>query len=287
MKLKKDVIEVGVLEEYLNDASDFDLELRVLSMLVGKGIPCEHGGQYQDPDTKKFREFDIRARITLGCITCHAAIECKAIGRHFPLLVSCVPRNAAEAMHQVFMYRSDGKTGSADPFAFPDLSVFESIEGTTVPRSQLYPEGEPVGKSTAQVGRRDNKDAELVANDAEFFEKWSQALQSLDELIYEIADRDVIHQIWDGTFHMATALPIVIVPDGTLWTVNYALDGSRDAPPSQTDRVSIYIGRSYGGGIPNYSFNVSHLEVMTETGLEKFCDEVFASEEAIEKAIAS
>ena len=251
-------------------------------MLAGKGILCEHGGQYQDPDTKKFREFDIRARITRGRVTCHAAIECKSIGRHFPLLVSCVPRSAAEATHQVFIHQAERRTEPVGRFGLPEIPIFENLDGTTMPQSQLYPEGEPVGKSTAQVGRRESKDAEIVANDAEFFEKWSQALQSLDELIYEIADRDIVHRIWDGKLHIATALPIVVVPDGTLWTVNYALDGSREAPPAQADRVSIYIDRSYGNGVPNYSFAVSHLEVMTETGLGKFCDEVFASEETIE-----
>ena len=172
-------------------------------------------------------------------------------------------------------------------FAFPDPPAFKSVVELSVWPSRLYPPGEPVGKSTAQVGRRDNKDAELVANDAEFFEKWSQALQSLDELIYEAADHDTIRRIWDGKWHTATAIPIVVVPNGTLWTVNYAVDGSRGSPPVQTDRVSIYIGRSYDSVIPSYSYAVSHLEVMTEAGLGAFCDEVFSSESSMKKLIAT
>lgn len=280
MKLKKEAIGLETLEEYLSDASDFAFELRVLRMLVGKGIPCEHGGQYQDPDTKKFREFDIRARITKGNITCHAAIECKSIGDHFPLLVSCVPRSMTEAVHNVFFYDPAKVNG------YPlNLGILEANQVVVAKPSQIYPEAEAVGKSTAQVGRRDSKDGELVANDADFFDKWSQALQSLDDLIGEIADRNFIQKISNGQPHVATALPIVVIPDGTLWASDYAADGSRTEPPRQVDNVSIYIGRSYTGRLPHYEFAVSHLEVKTETGLARFCDELLANEQTMKKFV--
>lgn len=273
MKLKKDPIGVDALEEYLTYASDFAFELRILEKLIAKEIPCEHGGQYKDPDTGKFREFDLRARVTRGPITLAAAIECKSVGKHFPLLVSCVPRNESESVHQVFIHEPRPQE-SRGLFHVPRL-VGEGKEGVDVRPSQIYPVEGPVGKSTAQVGRRETKDAELHANDAEFFEKWSQALQSLDDLVAEVADDEFIQARWDGRLHVGLALPIVVVPNETLWSVSYTNNGQRTGPPTQVDRVSIYIGRSYHQYAVG-SLHISHLEVMTEVGLANFCDTYLA-----------
>ncbi len=277
MKLKKDPVGLEDFEEYLAEASDFAFELRVLRMLMDKGADCEHGGQYLDPYTKKFREFDIRFTRTSGATTVSAAVECKAIGRHFPLLVSTVPRRADEAYHQVFKYRAV-ESAPRGYFDLHFIELPEFMQGTRVDDSCLYPHRSPVGKSTAQVGRRETKTGELHANDAEFFEKWSQALQSLDDLVAEIGDKKFIHARWNGKEHTALALPIVVVPNGCLWTVGYDRDGQRTAPPTQVNRVAIYIGRSFYNDFPGSSLDVSHLEVMTEAGLAAFYDEFLYDE---------
>jgi hypothetical protein len=61
-RLKSDPIGVAELTKYLETESDFDFELRVLHSLQDIGVNCEHGGHYEDPVTKKSREFDIRLR---------------------------------------------------------------------------------------------------------------------------------------------------------------------------------------------------------------------------------
>lgn len=283
MRLRKDPIGVDTLEEYLISASDFAFELRIFEMLTAKEISCVHSGQYKDPDTRKFREFDLRAQVTRGFVTLAAAIECKSIGRHFPLLVSCVPRSELEAVHQVFIHEP---TPEEPRGLFPmPLVVSEGKEGVDVRPSQIYPVGGSVGKSTAQVGRRETKDAEIHVNDAEFFEKWSQALQSLDDLVYEVANEEFIRARWDGKLHVGLALPIVVVPNETLWSVNYESNGRRIGEPAQTDRVSIYIGRSYHH-FATGSLNISHLEVMTEAGLDHFCDTYLADAAGINAFLA-
>ncbi len=280
MKLKKDLIGVDDLEQYLADASDFAFELQILRMLTDRGVPCDHNGQYEDPNTKKFREFDIRLRLTRGDMTVVAAIECKAIGQHFPLLVSTVPRNDREAHHQVYFHtRREHQPRGAFEIAILVPEGMEGMEGTPINESCLYPSGSPVGKSTAQVGRRDTKDAELYANDAEFFEKWSQALHSLTDLVDEIGSEEFIHERWNGRQHSALALPIVVVPNGCLWSVGYDHHGQCTDRPAQVERVSIYINRSYRNGFPVSSLNVSHLEVMTESGLSSFHDRFLCNEE--------
>jgi hypothetical protein len=272
MRLKKDPIGIETLNEYLESASDFSFELRILKMLTQKGISCEHGGQYRDPDTKKFREFDLRLRKTTEHITLVAAVECKAIGPNFPLLISCVHRREHEAFHEVFFHQEKSEVDNANSLLDRMSNIMpKAMEGYRIGASILYPVGGAVGKSTAQVGRRENS-GELVSNDAEFFEKWSQALQSLDDLVDEISDDDLPDNVDGNSPHMALALPIVVIPNGTLWTVSYAEDGTSEGPPAQTDRVAIFIGRKYRGAMPGGSYIVSHLEVMTEAGLENFCD---------------
>lgn len=72
------------------------------------------------------------------------------------------------------------------------------------------------------------------------------------------------------------ACPIVVVPDGRLWTVHYGEDGQRAGPIGQPDRVSIFVGRHYSKGFLGSSINISHIEIMTETGLSAFVDEHLA-----------
>lgn len=119
-------------------------------------------GQYKDPDTKKFREFDLRARHTIGAVTIALAVECKAIGHHFPLLVSCVSRERDEAYHQLFLHEKEQAQARnvLAPLVTPLMKTKEAIE---VAESSFYPVGSPVGKSTAQVGRRDNRDGDLYS----------------------------------------------------------------------------------------------------------------------------
>ncbi|MFC6199120.1 hypothetical protein [Ponticaulis profundi] len=279
-KLKKDPIGLDALEEYLDEASDFSFELRILKMLTEMGISCEHGGQYRDPDTKKYREFDLRVGLTQGAATFVAAIECKSIGLHFPLLVSCVHRRASEAFHQVFFHTKNKDPYQNTPYDIPTMQIPSAMQGMRIGTSALYPKGEPVGKSTAQVGRYANKD-DLHVNDAEFFDKWSQALQSLDDLVDQISDDELVDIVGSKKPHWAMALPIVVIPDGTLWTVNYSDNGSKEGPPAQVDRASIFISREYRGIMPGGSYTVSHLEVMTETGLATFFQNYLIRENAL------
>jgi hypothetical protein len=100
-KLKADHILRLDLLEYLNTYSDFSFELAVLKMLRERGLSCEHGGLYEDAVTKKSREFDIQAIITIQRYRVRLTIECKNIRENFPILISCMPRHEEESCHQV------------------------------------------------------------------------------------------------------------------------------------------------------------------------------------------
>lgn len=114
------------------------------------------------------------------------AIECKNIREHFPILISCVPRHKSESYHQIALINEP----SNSPLG-PVHSLRQSRAKTFSIRDHhsLYKEGEPVGKSTVQVGRQKN-DNLLTANDSELFEKWGQCLSSSHDLVDQT--------YWDG-----------------------------------------------------------------------------------------
>ena len=75
-------------------------------------------------------------------------------------------------------------------------------------------------------------------------------------------------------------LPIVVVPDGMLWTVVLDLDGKRQAGPQKAERCSFYVGHAYSAGsvMSGVSFTISHLEFVTLSGLRLLMGEIAREE---------
>ena len=266
-KLKNIPIGESDLVEYLDTASDFAFELRCLERLSGMGFQCEHGGSYTDPVTKKTRQFDIRARKCDGRICVWCAVECKCLSESFPLLVMCVPRLREESFHDLILSYDPELVEQDQPFVPALAKTCEAVRAAH-PSSE-YVCGEPVGKSCAQVGRADH-DHSIVANDAEVFEKWSQALASLGDL----ADRAAEHGEAQHNIALSLILPVVVVPDGTLWKVDYEENGARKNNPTRAERCSFCVGHTYAPRFPvgQTTVVVSHLEFVTFSGLHGLMD---------------
>lgn len=261
-KLKTDPIAQADLIEYLNDHSDFSFELNVLKSLVASGFTCEHGGTYADPVTHRPRQFDIRATRIFDLCFLRLAVECKNLRPNFPLLISCLPRRVDEAFHELVV---SADPDFSDPWAIgqwvgvnPKLDRQPQtvrLDGS----DSLYEPGEPVGKSCEQIGRTLHNN-DITANDAEVYDKWSQALSSAHDLIY-LANNDVQRT---RKFAISLVIPVVVVPNGRLWFSRFDQDGNRTADPTQTNRCSYFVGRSYSALA---EFTVSHLEFVTLDGL--------------------
>jgi len=288
-KLKNDPIDSTDLIEFLDTSSDFAFELACVQRLSELGFLCQHGGSYVDPVTKKARQFDIRAEKcderNLLCVRC--AVECKSLTRAFPLLVMCVPRAPEESFHEL-VFSVDSK--KVPPKSDLDVPAFRKVCQTIRVDHRLseYRARSPVGKSLAQVGRAN--DGTVTANDAEVFEKWSQALASASDLVDVAAWEGEINH---GTF-ISLVVPILVVPNGTLWRVDYCEDGARDGDPTQVDRCSFFIGRYYEAGdrMRGASLTISHLEFVTLSGLDDMTKSMlspgnswFPSIETIEKLL--
>jgi hypothetical protein len=217
--------------------------MQALSALNGQGYGCRHSATFVDPITSKIREFDIRARRRADGIGIQLAVECKNLTLDSPLLVHRTPRGPHESNHSVAVFKP-GHT-------------FSFWQSRTLSPSLLYPLGLPVGRQLEQPKKKD--DGSVSQNDGPTFEKWSQALSGVhDELVQLVA----------GTpEHLTTYLvvPVLVVPEGTLFAVDYDSQGSIVSPLRSVPKAELYVAHKWtvSTGLTNLQVQFSHLEIIT------------------------
>ena len=265
-KLQEGPITATDIRTFADGCSDFGFELRVLALLHALGVNCEHGGTYDDPVTDKPRQFDIRAFLDIGEHRVRFAIECKNLRENFPLVVFTIPRIENESYHEV-VFSHKPKEDSRMPAPFANHGTRLCLEREHC----FYSVGDNVGKSCSQVGKGMN--GKLTGNDSEVYDKWHQAIHSAHDLV-DRANKD-----WggrEGNGAVTFVLPVLVVPNERLWEIAYTPDGSHDGDPQQVDRSCYYIDKFVASsdrfaGIP---VRFSHLEILTENGLAKMCDDL-------------
>ncbi len=259
-KLKSDPVGINDLKDYLATASDFAFEQKVYTQLINLGFSAQHGGTYNDPATGTPREFDIRAKMQVAAhnrlvLNLRIAVECKNVSENFPLLVECVPRTWDERFHYI-------------------LKALPPVEGTRpswstfkIMRDSIYPENGPVGKSCCQVGRTST--SEISATDSGVYAKWAQALASVVDLLEEAKRLDS-----PKTSVQKTALiPIMVVPDERLWSVEYDGMGKQMSEPQKVNHVSYWVNKPLITDQTIDQFFASHIEFLTPTGLQQIVEE--------------
>lgn len=250
------------IAEYLSKHDDFALELRCAKALKERQWSFMHGGSYEDPVTKKTRQFDVRASKQIGKTQISLAVECKALRVSYPLVVSRHPRTKDESFHEVILCHAPEKNLVHVGVPRTTRNVRLSYQTT------IYDYSTPVGKATVQIGRKDN--GEIVSGDAETFEKWSQALASLSDMIMGSTELDKKSEAQPMSLHVA--LPILIVSDATLWAVDYSSSTLEPSTPKAIDETTVYVGKEYWQSLPSCSYTVSHLHIYTEKGFSEFLD---------------
>jgi hypothetical protein len=278
-KLKPEAITQADLIEYLDSYSDFSFEVGVLKKLIGLGFSCEHAGSYSDRATGKDREFDIRALKVFGKLFLRFAVECKNLRENYPLLVSCLPRREEEAFHDIIVSVNPEKLQLEEPpRVYSRAMLTESKAIRLKGEHSLYKVGQPVGKTCDQVGRGIN--GEIVSGDSDVYSKWSQALASAADLTHR-ATCDAMERT--GDLALSLVLPILVVPNGRLWMVQFDETGARTSPPTQVERCSYFVNLSYwhNTGFGQSGQDISHLEFVTENGLFAFIDELCGTDERV------
>jgi hypothetical protein len=242
-RLNDTPIAAADLLEFATTDSDFGFEMRVLAQLRADGFNCLHSGTYCDPVTDKVRQFDIRATMDRGDSTLALAVECKNLRPNNPLLVSAVPRTPEEAFHDLVVCR-------------PQVTINWVIRPVTGDASPYKPEG-MVGKKTDQVGRDTSK--ELTRNDEATFEKLNQAVNSCHDLIRTLCSKA-------SPPFRRVIVPVLVVPTGRLWQVDYAADGTMTTSPRQVEKSELFLDHTWH--VPGHygqplHYRLSHIQIVT------------------------
>ena len=264
-KLREHTISAADLADYLATQDDFALELYVYSQARALGLSATHGGTYVDPVTKKSRQYDVRASLVRNNRRIDLAIECKSLRPSYPLLISRIGRIEPESFHQ-FIYSHKPRR---DNFGLTTALI--PAEVATVRGDQsIYPAGEYVGKSTAQIGK--NEKGETISADGEVYDKWSQALASASELI-----ADAVHRYKESSMGVCitAVIPVLVVSDATLWVADYSDDGLLQSAPQQVDQALLYVGREYWKPM-TVAYTVSHLHICTKAAVKTFFERIAA-----------
>lgn len=230
-----------------------------------------HGGTYKDAVTQKTRQFDYRCEIYKGRnreSRIFLAVECKNINKDLPLVVCGRPRTIDESYHEYFM-KDAGR-----------IKLLR-VDGLNT----IYKEDEFVGKSLFRLKK---KQGVLCSDgDSEIYDKWSQALASCYDLAVEASRNPIALKI--QTFLM----PIVVVPNDSLWVANYSNDGSLSKDPEQVDQCSYFVDQKLSiplaldYSIPEFPLKLTHIHFVTLKGLAEMLGTFVAQRSRIWDAIFS
>lgn len=255
------------IESYLARAEDdFRLEWEAYQICRMTGLTSLHGGTYEDPVTKKTRQFDVRAWRARENRKLQMAIECKCLKPFYPLVILQTERTKEESYHEIVC--------SQEPAEAVPITVEAARSGRVERENRFYEVGEFVGKSTTRVGRNvSTKD--FVGDDSEVFDKWAQALSSAHDLI---VNATAFSERYAQPNFFAVTLPVLVVSDGTLWTSNFRQDGKR-TPAKRTDEATIYVGKEYWTGPMGVTHTISHLHVFTLKGFKRFIARIVADDD--------
>jgi hypothetical protein len=264
-----------------------DFELRTKKILQKYDLVLRHGGFYFDPTEGVERQFDFRAfsqkpgYSVVPPVRIELTLECKHLAENSGLLVSRVPRERHEAFHHVVSNFAISQSSD------PDLSVSQKVVKEVVKSHGYYRKGEPVGKEINHLIRTEpNPGKKSLRNLSEFIIKggdkdihprWTQALSSMFELLVKTLQQDTTEGREPG--HVMF-LPILVVPDGRLWHVDYDGKGEIFAGPSRCDEVDMYVERAHSNPHQqNSKIVLTHLKILTLSGLDEFLQLVDGSKD--------
>ena len=258
-------VNIDTIKRYLAEQSDFAFEMEILQIVKMRCAgQTSWGGIYYDHNTGKQREYDIRSEIPVNPYKLDSwielAIECKNIRSYYPLVISCTKRTLSEQKNDLWRWPMLQKGSKEEPI----INFGISYERHTL---FLDYNDEFVGRALDQVGE-DSK-GELVFGDEEIFNKWTQALNSTYGMLH-----DALSVRQPGEKINLVFLPIVVVPDNTLWQVKYDENGECISLPQSVSQLSYRIGQEFEikSSRASGKYKIHELYFFTKTGLINFLE---------------
>jgi hypothetical protein len=184
--------------------------------------------------------------IDLGGFTWPSSARTSPRKRHSSFLEHCAPR--PEAFHHYVLAEADRRGRGV-------MDVWRD--------QHIYPLAQFVGKSIVRL--RTEKGMLVAGPDNDIYKGWTQALASADQLCKDaiVATDHQQRQI------CTVVLPVVVVPDGTLWTAEYTKDGIVRSP-EQSDSTTLFLNHEIVVVPHNYWITLGHVHFFTLKGLEAF-----------------
>jgi hypothetical protein len=243
--------------------------MRVLQLFQGAKIQnqsfhADHGGHYTDSVTGKSRQYDIRTSVKVGLNHLRMSVECKQLTQAHPLVISRVPRDNPDSHHYLIV--SKPRDVAAEYEDRPHFHVARSAYGASP-----YTGGTHVGKSCFQLGLAKTHPHEFVVGDSEVYEKWAQALASAEDLVWNsIHDHDHFSRGEKSKHSRSVVLPLLVVPNETLWVQDYDNDGTQMGTPKQVEHCEFSLWKMIEQKSPWLRFIFTHLHIFTLDGLANF-----------------
>ncbi len=263
----------------VSESDDFAFEMRILRTLresAGHSLPSRvlHGGMYSDPIRGEPRQYDFSFEIGRGALAVRLAIECKNVFSLSPVVVCGCDRIAREARHDIIVW-GRGVLERKETSRTGGISVTIPVRNSAVfPKSEFV--GKSVGKLRPPKGPTKSgaiNDGYALTNDSELYDPWSQAVAHAATIAKSAASRPrepVGDSVANPTFTIC--LPVVVVPDQTLWAVKYGESGEMEGEPTPVNQCDIYRDQRFTLVEQReffQTFEVSHFRFCTESGLAK------------------
>lgn len=241
------------LVEFIGNSSNFAFEMSTLRLLRSAGFDAAHGATYVDSVTKKIRAYDFRAQWAAQDFGLRLAVECKSLHESAPLLIHATPRLESESYHCLVKREKSGGYH------------FQSAV-RVAPKASIYEIGMPVGRQLDQPSR--GRDGSIKSADGDTFDRWMQAVHGCADLLQQTVSAQT------QLTSLQAILPILVVPEGRIWQVDYDEDGSTGEPLRQVDRTTLILRHKWTAAthMGSVDYDVSHLEIITLPALVERLD---------------
>jgi len=267
MSISPSEIQSIVLKE-----DDFGHEMRVGKVIRDiPDIKMQHGGTYIDSVTGKPRQFDFRCSMQKESAELNLAVECKNLNSLAPLVICGTKRQNDEAFHDLIGWRP-GSGYAHVQYSSSPIPVTFRAKGDHA----FYKPNNFVGKSLVRIKPNQNKQAPspfIADSDSDVYEKWAQALSSSVGLIETARQRAMLQR---GAEYCTTVLPAVVVPDDSIWKVEYDDNGSVCGQPEQVNKCELFVGRNIllNDQVFPHHFKFSHIHFFTISGFSSFLSDM-------------
>lgn len=288
-------ITADIITDLARNADDLAFELRIGRDIRSHALRAAdrkievhvaHAQTYVDFRTGVERQFDYQCRLRLEWRWLNLAVECKNLAAESPVVVCGQERHVSESFHDLVFAGRGTLTTSDRSVVYRNTDVSELAR---VGGSDLYPAGQFAGKSVFRPRPARSKEEKaqggfVVSKDREEYDAWNQAVGSAADM----AKRSNRFFRTDGAgptgFFSSVTLPVMVVPDGTLWRVLFDEAGAVVGAAEPVDEVTLFRDHAVpisDRNIPPISFTTrfSHIHFFTASGLGLFLHQMVTNDD--------